>query len=422
MSSKLSPLILSWDTILLLALGSSHLWFNKASSAILVFLMLVYVLLDVFYPDILDKPILTLKQKVIYLTKLSIVLFSVMFAALLPTGHAILQRQINGPATHANDGLIQIEVATEFLLQGKNPYTETYDDTILADWRGGEPPFQNIPGILQHNAYLPFTFILSIPFYLMGHIILGWYDQRLLYFVSYMLALLLLPLLVKDKRQQLILTILVGLNFLFVFFLADGRNDVIILLGLILATTLLSRKRNSLSLFILGLTLMLKHQAWFFLPFFLLHTLPKSITKLSIKHWLLSLWPLYFSVFVVLTPFLIWDTQAFVEDTIYYILGVSEYSFPIRGIGFSYFLASSGLLPSYDTSFPFVLISLIFGLPVFIYLLFRQYRNRTLSNMWFGFALSALMFQFFLRFFNDHYFIFGLQCLFIANFIDVDAA
>ena len=91
MSSNPKPLILSWDTILLLALGSSHLWFNKASSAILVFLMMVYVFLDIFYPDIPDKPILTLKHKVIYLAKLSIILFSVMFAALLPTGHAILQ-------------------------------------------------------------------------------------------------------------------------------------------------------------------------------------------------------------------------------------------------------------------------------------------------------------------------------------------
>ena len=422
MSSNPKPLILSWDTILLLALGSSHLWFNKASSAILVFLMMVYVFLDIFYPDIPDKPILTLKHKVIYLAKLSIILFSVMFAALLPTGHAILQRQINGPATHANDGLIQIEVATRFLLEGKNPYTETYNETVLADWGGGEPPFQNIPGILQHNAYLPFTFILSIPFYLIGHSILGWYDQRLLYFVSYMLALILLPLLVKGKRQQLILIILVGLNFLFVFFLADGRNDIVILLGLILATTLLSRKHNNLSLFILGLTLMLKHQAWFFLPFFVFHTLPKPVTKSSIKHWLLSLWPLCFSVLIVLVPFLIWDAHAFVEDTIYYILGVGEYSFPIRGIGFSYFLASSGLLPSYDASFPFLLISLSFGVPVFIYLLFRQYQNKTLSNMWFGFALFALVVQFFLRFFNDHYFIFGLQCLLIANFIDVDEA
>jgi hypothetical protein len=42
--------ILSPDTLLLLALGSAHLWFNQSSSAILVILMAIYVLLDLVDP------------------------------------------------------------------------------------------------------------------------------------------------------------------------------------------------------------------------------------------------------------------------------------------------------------------------------------------------------------------------------------
>ena len=411
--------ILSLDAILLLAMATAHFWFNQVSSAFLVTLLAIYVLLDLIHPQMADEiPNPKKRHKFLFLTKLGIVLFSLMFAAILPAGFNIIQRQMNEPTSFATDGLIQTEVAIEFLLEGKNPYTEDYTNTLLADWQGGEPPFTPVPGPLYHNVYLPFLFIASIPAYLLSQAFLGWYDQRFVFLLFYLGTLLLLPAIVKKQRQQLILMCLVGLNFLFTYFLAEGRNDVVILFGLVLCTAFLAHGYNKSSAFVLGLTLMVKHQAWFFLPFYLLYTLPKPINLASIKKWLISLWPLYVAVAVVLIPFLIWDFSSFIADTVFYITGQSEYSFPIRGIGLSHIMVAIGIIPSLEAPFPFLILSLGFGLPVLAYTLRRQYKTNSLANMWLGFALFGFTFQYFSRFFNDNYMIFLVQALFIAQFVN----
>jgi hypothetical protein len=50
--------------------------------------------------------------------------------------------------------------------------------------------------------------------------------------------------------------------------------------------------------------------------------------------------------------------------------------------------------------------------------LWRQWRNNTIQNVWLGFAVFSFTFQFFSRFFNDNYFVFVLQLLVIAAFIE----
>ncbi|MCA9998041.1 MAG: hypothetical protein KDE56_19910 [Anaerolineales bacterium] len=409
--------ILSPDTILLLALGTAHLWFSQISSAILVILLALYVLLD-----LIDPPTAPQNKRWLFLLRLGIIFFAVLFAAILPTGYSILQRQLEGPATNANDGLIQTEVAVQFLLDGKNPYSEDYTNTILADWRGGEPPFTPIPGILHHNVYLPFLFLVSIPPYWLSMTWLGWYDQRLLYLLFYLATLLLLPLLVRQKREQLALMTLIGLNFLFAFFLADGRNDVVILFGLVLTTALLARGYEKTAVFTLALTLLTKHQAWLFLPFFLVYLAPRKINGRFLPILLQKTWLLYPTLLAILLPFLLWDASAFYSDTISYIIGTSPYSFPIRGIGISHLLVTFGLIPSYDAPFPFLLLSLPFSLAALFWGIRRQWGDNSLANLWLGFAIFAFTFQFFSRFFNDNYFIFTLQALFIALYLDPPAS
>lgn len=422
MPTKLS--FLSIDSILLLVLCSAHLWFSQVSSAILVVMLAAYIGLDFFLPLLVDEVLLPgRRERIAFLGRLTIVFFAVAFAAILPVGHAIIQRLQEGPATNAGDSLIQTEVAIAFLLAGQNPYSEDYNDTVLADWKGGEPPFTPIPGILHHNVYLPFLFIASIPAYLLGQALLGWYDQRLLYVMIYLVTLLLITQLVRRKRHQLMLLILVGLNFLFVFFLMEGRNDVMILFGVVLTTLLLAGGRPKIAAFVLGLTLMIKHQAWFFVPFYLYYSwLREPIETRTVGRWLISFWPLVTAVTILVVPFLMWDAPSFFEDTIGYITGSSPYSFPIRGIGFSHLMVAFGFLPSYEASFPFLIPSLLLGIPVLFYGWRRQWHENSLSNLWLGFSLFSFAFQFFSRFFNDNYLIFIIQTLLIAAFLDVDKA
>ena len=59
----------------------------------------------------------------------------ILTAVVLPTAKLILLRNANGPASYTHDGgVIQTEATIRFLLEGKNPYTEDYVDTPMAEW------------------------------------------------------------------------------------------------------------------------------------------------------------------------------------------------------------------------------------------------------------------------------------------------
>ena len=403
------------DTLLLLALVTAHMWFNPVSNALIVVAVAAYVLLDLAFPEPKGGTP-SRQQRLLFLTRLLIVYFVVMMAAVLPTGLNVLQRRINGPASHAHDGLIQTEIAIDYLLSGKNPYTEDYVNTPMADFPGREPPLTEAP--LYHNAYLPFLFVSAIPVYYLSQAALGWYDQRFVYLLAYFGVLLLLPQLVARPRDKLAVTIAFGLNFLFTFYLADGRNDVLILLGLVLSTVLLARRQVGASALVLGFTLATKHQAWFFLPFYLLYLLPRRPAVADVKRLARQTWPMGIAVIALILPFLLWDAAAFIDDTILYVSGSGPGSFPMKGWGFSTLLLAAGLIPTPESAFPFIIFELLFGLPVLLLMLGRQWRNNTIPNMWLGFAVFSFSFQFFSRFFNDNYFVFVLQLLVIAAFIE----
>ncbi|MCL4394849.1 MAG: hypothetical protein M1482_08640 [Chloroflexi bacterium] len=406
------------DVLLLVLMVIVHLWFNPITSALIVTLTGVYLSLAILSPKMPDEMQESGRSdRFVFLLRLTIVLSIVLAAAIQPIGIGILNRHVQGPATNANDGMIQVEEATQFLLAGKNPYTENYRNTPLADWRGGEPPWTPIPGTLDHNAYLPFLFVLTAPFYLLSVASIGWYDQRFLYLAIYLGLLVLLPALVRRQRDRLALLMALGLNYYFTFLLGDGRNDIVVLFGLVLVTFLLARRMVRASAVALGLTLMTKQTSWFFLPFYLAYIAELPLTARSIRSFFSKTWPLILVVAAVLLPFLVWDARSFLEDTFLFLIGAGSDSYPIRGLGFSTLLVAAGLLPSANSAFPFGIIELLAGIPVLILLLVRKQRQNTLQFVWLGFAIFSLVVEYFSRFFNDNYLLVGLQALVIAAFI-----
>ncbi len=413
-----SALPFSLSAVILLVLVTAHMWFSQVVSALMVTLIAAYVILDICFPFTqLADP--SKRDQRVFLAKFAIVLLLVLLVVFVPTGWEMLARVEEGAATHANDGLVQTEIAIEYLLEGKNPYTETYLGTPLEAWQGGEPPFTPVFGPLYHYVYLPFTFLLGAPLYLLTNQ-WGWYDQRLVHMILLALTMLLLTQLARTQQRQLLLLMIVGFNFLFVFHFIEGRNDIAILVWMVLATLFLAKGHVRWAALVLGLALATKHQAWFFLPFFMAYTAVRPFSPETIRSWLKNLWPMAMVLLLVIGPFFLWDPTSFFQDTTGYIVGLSEFSFPIRGIGFSHLLVATGLLPSYEASFPFIVLSLLFGIPVMAYGLRLQWRANTLRNMWMAFAFFAFTFQYFSRFFNDNYFVFVVLSLSIAAFIDID--
>jgi hypothetical protein len=405
------------DAIFLLVLTIGHMWFNPVSNALVVFLLAIYILAGILSPSLPDEvPTPRLRERLFFLIRLSIVLFVLAIAAVLPTLWNVSRRHSEGPATHVNDGLIQTESAIQFLLNARNPYTENYLNTPMADWKGGEPPWTPTESTLHHNAYLPILFIGSIPFYLASQNLLGWYDQRLLYLLIYLIVLLLIPRFVDGQRNQLLTLLIFGLNFLSTHFLAEGRNDIVVLFGLLLATAFAKRGQIEWSACALGLTMAVKHSAWFFLFFWIVYLLPRPLTWKNANQ-LLRVLPLGLVIAIVFIPFLVWDAAAFWDDTITYVIGAGAGSYPIRGWGFSTLLLAFGVIPSPYAAFPFGIFQIIFGLPTLIVLLIQQYRENTVRRMWMGYAMFFFVITFFSRFLNDHYFIFALQVFLLGAFM-----
>ena len=406
------------DLLLLAVLVGAHLWFNPVSNAVAVGAFGIYLLLSFLaphLPDEVEAP--TRAHRYLFLLRLAIIFFYLLLAVVLPTGLNIAARREEGPHTNAHDGQIQTEAAIDFLLDGENPYREDYLDTPMAILPEPEPPWTQTDAPLYHNAYLPFLFLASLPLHQISEALLGWYDQRFFYLLLYGGAILMLPLLVRRQRAQLSLLIAAGLNLLFPLFVSEGRNDIVVFFGLLLTTVLLWRGRVRLSAVALGLTAMTKHSAWLFFPFYFLYLLPRPLSRKSIGAVVRKTWPLFATMGAIAIPFLLWDAAAFIDDTFLYLVGLTEKSFPVRGMGFSVLLIGVGVMESAEASFPFFIFQALFALPILLWLLRRQWGHNSLRNVWLGFAIFSFVFDYFSRFFHDNYLAFLLEALIVGAFI-----
>jgi hypothetical protein len=134
--------------------------------------------------------------------------------AIYPALSRIEMRILSAPYKFIHDGAIQVEEAVKYLLAGKNPYVEDYIDTPMRLWGG----WTDNPA-LYHCPYLPFIFLLTVPFYMAFNSILGLYDQRFLNIIMFVIALLVISGYSRKYSKKLLLIILVGLNPLIILFL-----------------------------------------------------------------------------------------------------------------------------------------------------------------------------------------------------------
>ena len=98
----------------------------------------------------------------------------------------------------------------------------------MAEWGFGE-----YRTALFHYPYLPWTFVFSAPFYLLGQAA-GFTHQRMVYLLLLAIMLALAPRLVQGERRKLALVALLGLNPIMGSDLIYGQNDSFILAWIVL--------------------------------------------------------------------------------------------------------------------------------------------------------------------------------------------
>jgi hypothetical protein len=133
--------------------------------------------------DLLPMPT-ALAGRLKHLGKYLMVVFAIGVIVILPTLRMIDSRRQSAPHYFAQDGLIQSEAATRFVLAGKNPYAENYRNTPMAQWNFQIGDITINPG-LDHYVYMPLTFLLPLPAQVLVGSTWAWFDHRVIYLLFF---------------------------------------------------------------------------------------------------------------------------------------------------------------------------------------------------------------------------------------------
>lgn len=341
---------------------------------------------------------------------------ALMLIAIGPTLMIVFVRHQSAPYLWAHDGLIQNEIAVDYVLAGRNPYVEDYSDTILA-----LAPFKvgNLTDnpALQHYVYLPLTFLLQLPVQALFKSTVGWFDQRFLHLALFVGVLALVGLLTRRPERRLLVIMILGLNPLSAAYLIEGRNDILTLFWVVLAIVL-ARRSPRWAAAAVGLACITKHTAWFFAPFLLLYVAGHgTLMERTRRVWQPAV--VFLTVVAAgLLPWMIMNGRAFFEDAFGSIVGTASPVYPISGLGFGGALVSIGVLSASDPTFPFWLFQLITFGPLTLWLLARQWRANHLASALSGYALTLFVFTYFSRLFNDNYWGYALALMALAALMD----
>ncbi len=253
-----------------------------------------------------------------------------------------------------NDTVPQMEAAAGFLLKGKNPYRENYHGTVLDTWDDGRLNGKPNP-IYEHLVMPPGHVLASTALAAVANRLFGFYDERTLTLVAYLLVVALAARLGYTIADRLRSVALLGLNPLFLPFVLSGTSDAPVLAALLATGLALQRRRWYLAAALAGLAVSLKAFAWVFLPAIAI----VLVVQASGANWTArirtSVKPLLLGFGIALglfLTFLLWDAPALYDDLIRYVTGYATISYPIMGIGFSGQLRQLGVVGS-DAHFPF---------------------------------------------------------------------
>ena len=331
--------------------------------------------------------------------KVVLVSMAICIVVILPTFIFIDSRLESASHLFVHDGLVQSEIATQYVLEGKNPYRENYLNTPLALF----PNKDGYNPALEHYPYLPATFLFPLPFQGFLKNILGWFDQRLVYLLCFAGILLCIPYLTQEFSKRITLLTVLGLNPLFGYFFIQGRNDVLVFFWLLITLVSLQLGSRSWSVVFFAIACSTKQFAWFFFPFYCLYLSGEGSIRERLNRIGKPLFVFLLVFGVIMLPWVIGDFQAFYADVFAFQSGMLNDSIPISGMGFSIVLMKLGILSNRYAYFPFTYLQIAICIPVMLVLMWRQEQKNSLVNALLYYSIVLGIVMFFSRAFYDNY-------------------
>ena len=379
-------------------------------SLLVLIAVIGYMIVDFFVKD-------DTKQNLI---KTGLLITLTVLVALGPQATAIYYRHITKPFTYITDSAVQTEEAVKMVLNGKNPYVEDYNKTPL------EPMDPKSPA-LQHYVYLPVTFLLPVPFYLMIKGVLGWFDLRLVYMLFYILLIYSVTRLTPNRIYQRCLIMVFALNPDVVYYFVYGTNDIMATTCLVVSIVLLAKRRYLWSAVLFGAALLTKQFILLVLPFYLLYLYGQSKSPIRDKNGQWSPMVKAGSVILVMVivfalPFALWNFNAFIDDIIRYPYGTSATSWNIAGWGSSKAALETGLIKGEKDYYPALPFYIVVLLPLVAAMFWKQLKRNDIRTMLLAGAITIFVFVTFSRFTHNNYFYYATSLIFISYFGDFPEA
>jgi uncharacterized membrane protein len=289
----------------------------------------------------------------------------------------------------------------------------TYDHPLMSIW----DPAIGVNPATEHLIYLPGLLLVSLPFEWVGTAVLGFYDQRLLYLLAFVLVVLLLPATVKQPTYKLALIIGVALNPWLTQPVVWGMNDIMVLLCLLVMGLLLWKRHPLWAASVLALACTMKQSAWLFVPFFLLAVYLGARPEKRWREVGTAVLLIGGIMALVVGPFALWNLPAFVDDTFAYASGTAvTLNYPIRGYTIGRMLVVFDQVQSDLDYYPFWIWQLVIGLPVLALCLYYQWQQRTIAAMFLAASLFIFTLGFVSRYFQDNYVGFVITLAFLGLF------
>jgi len=323
-----------------------------------------------------------------------------------------------------HDGLPQIEASIDFFLQGKNPYQEDYYNTVFGEHQQYKIIKISAPDIIysqlnpafENYVYPPAQFVLAAPLKLLSETLFDLYDHRFFILFCFIVSIFVIYRLPESEKNKFSLLIVYLLNPLFLDSIAYGYNDVTAMLPLLFALYLLKKNKFTWSIFFVTISILIKYNTIFYLPFFLIYIFQKQNYKLNIKSLLKFckyLIPIIIPAVFLFLPWLVWDPKALYHDTVFYL----NHTYPIRSLGLSAYWLKLGIVQSPFEYHPFWLYQLIFILLVLPPLVKKQLKNNDISNIYLAGTVVAGGVYFFYRYFTSNQLILIFHNILISLFI-----
>lgn len=323
---------------------------------------------------------------------------------------AIIVRHQTAPVYMIHDIVLQQESAIRFLLDGKNPYAVTYFGTPLEQWHYS---ITEVNPALYHFVMEPFYLLFSLPFYVVANTLFGFFDGRMPLLFLFFSILVLASYIVKDQEKKRQFLILLAFNPAMLGYTLEGRSDIFMYAFLFASFVLLLKKKYVLSAIPMALAFAVKQSVWPLFPFYI----ALLFFKLRNGQNVAKVIAVFIAVFVlIVAPFFFWDKKAFLDSTIFYLSGATEYSYPISGYGFGMLLSQLGVINDVSSYYPFHIWQSIIGLPVLIVLIRFLRRNPSVKRLILVYTLFLFVFWYFSRYFNNSHLGY-LSLVFITTYV-----